>query len=102
MPMNPALEFNLFPVLPEVLLLCAVSALMIVDLFIADENRHVSYWLTQLTLLGCAALTLATFRAAPTHAFSNMVSDDWMSDVLKFTAYIIVSLMLFFSRDHLR
>src|SRR5690348_5140806 len=100
--MTPAVEFNLFPVLPEVVLLSAVCALMVVDLFIADENRHISYWLAQLTLLGCAALTLATFRPAPTHTFSNMVSDDWMSDVLKFTAYVIVSLMLFFSREHLR
>jgi NADH-quinone oxidoreductase subunit N len=95
-------ELNLYPVLPEILLLTAVSILMILDLFIRDEDRHVTYWLTQLTLLGCAALTLTTFRPGPAHVFSNMVSDDWMSDVLKFTAYVSVSLMLFFSRDHLR
>jgi NADH-quinone oxidoreductase subunit N len=83
-------------------LLCAVSFLLVVDLFISDQKRHISYWLTQLTLLACAATTLATFRAAPVHAFSNMVVDDWMSDVLKLTSYISVSLMLFFSRDHLR
>jgi len=95
-------EFSLYPVLPEAVLLTAVSLLLVIDLFIRDDNRHVTYWLTQLTLLACAALTLATFRAQPTHAFSNMVVDDWMSDVLKFTSYITVSLMLFFSRDHLK
>jgi len=95
-------EFSLYPVLPEVVLLAAVSLLLIVDLFISDDNRHVTYWLTQLSLLACAALTLATFKAQPVHAFSNMVSDDWMSDVLKFVSYVAVSLMLFFSRDHLK
>jgi NADH-quinone oxidoreductase subunit N len=95
-------EFNLYPVLPELLLLCAVSFLLIVDLFVSDEQRHISYWLTQLTLLGCAAVTLATFRATPVHAFSNMVSDDWMSDVLKLASYVTVSLMLFYAREHLR
>ena len=95
-------ELSLYPVLPEVVLLAAVCVLLVLDLFISDENRHVTYWLTQLTLLGCAALTLATFRAQPVHVFSNMVADDWMSDVLKFTSYITVSLMLFFSRDHLK
>ncbi|MEP6702139.1 MAG: NADH-quinone oxidoreductase subunit NuoN [Betaproteobacteria bacterium] len=95
-------EFNLFPVLPEVFLLCAVSLLLIVDLFVGDDNRHFTYWLTQLTLLVCAGITLATFRAAPMHTFSNMVVDDWMSDVLKFSSYVTVSLTLFYARDHLR
>ena len=76
-------EFNLYPVLPEVLLLCAASIILIADLFVSDENRHISYWLTQLTLLGCATVTLATWQPLPVHTFSNMVVDDWMSDVLK-------------------
>src|SRR5206468_4291358 len=98
---NPG-EFTVYPVLPEILLLAAVSLLLIVDLFVSDEDRHLTYWLTQLTLLGCAATTLATFKATPVHAFSNMISDDWMSDVLKFASYLAVSLMLFYARDHLR
>lgn len=96
------MELNLYPVLPEVLLLCAVSTLLIIDLFVSDESRHVTYWLTQITLLGCAAVTLATWQPTPVHTFSNMVVDDWMSDVLKLGSYLSVSLMLFYSRDYLR
>ena len=96
------MELNLYPVLPEVVLLCAVSSLLIVDLFVSDERRHITYWLTQLTLLACAAVTLATWQPAPIHAFSNMVVDDWMSDVLKLGSYLSVSLMLFYGRDYLR
>ena len=55
--MNP--ELNLYPVLPEIVLLSSVSLLLIVDLFLTDANRHISYWLAQLTLLACTAVTLA-------------------------------------------
>ena len=96
------MELNLYPVLPETLLLCAVSLLLIIDLFISDANRHFSYWFTQLTLLACAALTLATWQPAPVHTFSNMVVDDWMSDVLKLGSYLSISLMLFYGRDYMR
>jgi len=95
-------EFNLYPVLPEVLLLCAASIILIADLFVSDENRHISYWLTQLTLLGCATVTLATWQPLPVHTFSNMVVDDWMSDVLKLASYMAISLTLFYARDYLR
>jgi NADH-quinone oxidoreductase subunit N len=96
------MEFNIYPVLPETLLLCAVSLLLIIDLFVSDAKRHISYWLTQLTLLACAAVTLATWQPAPIHTFSNMVVDDWMSDVLKLGSYLSVSLMLFYGRDYMR
>jgi NADH-quinone oxidoreductase subunit N len=95
-------DLNVLPVLPEVVLLAAVSLLLVVDLFIRDQNRHLTYWFSQLTLLACALITITTFRAQPVHIFSNMVADDWMSDVLKFVSYVAVSLMLFFSREHLR
>jgi len=95
-------EFNIYPVLPEVFLLAAVSLLLLVDLFVTDENRHVTYWLAQLTLLGCAAVTLRTFSFTPVHAFSNMVAVDWMSGALKLSSYLAVSLTLFYSRDHLK
>lgn len=99
-------DFNFYPVLPEVVLLCAVSLLLIADLFISDENRHVTYWLTQLTLLLCAAVTLATWPVTGmpqiVHAFNNLVVDDWMSDVLKLFSYVTVSLTLFYGRDYLK
>ncbi len=95
-------EFNLYPVLPEVLLLCAASFILIADLFVSDDNRYISYWLTQLTLLGCATVTLATWQPLPVHTFSNMVVDDWMSDLLKIASCVAISLTLFYARDYLR
>ena len=102
--MNP--DLNLYPVLPEIVLLSAVSLLLIVDLFLTDANRHISYWLAQLTLLACTAVTLATWPVAGmpqiVHTFNNLVVDDWMSDVLKIFSYVSVSLALFYGRDYLK
>ena len=57
-------EFNVYPMLPEIVLLSAVSVIMIIDLFLEDHQRHISYWLTHLTLLACVAVTLATWPVA--------------------------------------
>ncbi len=49
---------NFIVALPEIVLLAGACALMIVDLFVKDERRRVSYWLAQLILLACALATL--------------------------------------------
>ena len=51
---------NLLAVLPEVVILTSAALILIVDLFIDDERRHITYWLTQLALLIAACVTLET------------------------------------------
>jgi NADH-quinone oxidoreductase subunit N len=92
---------SLFPVLPEIVLLAAACAILILDLFLADEQKRVSYWLTQLTLFACAAITVVTANAEPVRAMNGLVIDDMLSDLLKFFVYVALSLTLFFSRDYL-
>ena len=92
---------TLLPVLPEMILLAAACAILLVDLLLADAQRHVSYWLTQLTLLVCAWVTLSTADIEPVRALHALVVDDMLSDLLKFFSYFAVSLMLFYSRGYL-
>jgi len=92
---------GLFPVLPEIVLLAAACAILILDLFLADDQKRVSYWLTQLALLACAVITVGTANDEPVRAMNGLVIDDMLSDLLKFLVYIAVSLTLFFSRDYL-
>ena len=92
---------SLFPVLPEVVLLAAACAILILDLFLAVEQKRVSYWLTQLTLFACATITVVTAGDEPVRAMNGLVVDDMLSDLLKFFTYAAVSLTLFFSRDYL-
>jgi NADH-quinone oxidoreductase subunit N len=94
--------FNFALALPEMLLAGAACVILVTDLFLADSQRHVSYWLTQLVLLAAAVLTWAGFSdGAPQHALGGMFVADQLASVLKVFSYVAVSLMLFYSRSYL-
>jgi NADH-quinone oxidoreductase subunit N len=93
--------FSLLPVLPEVVILTAASLILLIDLFIDDDRRHVTYWLTQLSLLLAACVTLKTMQLDAVKAFHNMVVDDMLADFLRIACFAAVSLMLFYSRRYL-
>ena len=95
------MTLNLLPVLPEVVVLVAASLILVVDLFIDDEHRHVTYWLTQLTLLLAACVTFKTMELDAGKAFHNMIVDDMLADFLRIATFIAVSLMLFYGRSYL-
>jgi NADH-quinone oxidoreductase subunit N len=89
------------PVIPEIVLLIAACAVLLIDLFLSQRNRHVSYWLTQASLLATAWLVLATATGSTTKAFNNMVVDDMVADLLKLFSLVCVSLGLFYGRHYL-
>ena len=94
------LTVNLAPVLPEIALLCGACAILIVDLFLPDAKRHVSFWLTQVVLVAAAAGVYAPTQTQPATAFSGMVVDDMLADTLKLMACASLSLTLFYSRGY--
>ncbi|MDH5287859.1 MAG: NADH-quinone oxidoreductase subunit NuoN [Betaproteobacteria bacterium] len=95
------MPMNLAAVMPEIALLTAACAILVLDLFLRDERRAVSYWLTQAALLGTAWYVLATANAASSRAFGNMVVDDMLTDLLKLAALLAVSAGLFYGRQYL-
>jgi NADH-quinone oxidoreductase subunit N len=93
------LEF--FTSLPEIVLLTAASAILVVDLFVPDSRRHVSYWLTQATLLLTLCVLVATAQVDAVKGFGGMVVADMLGASLKFFAILSVGLMLFYARRYL-
>ncbi len=91
---------DLLPVAPELFVLGMVCFILILDLFLPDDLRVISYGLTLLTLAGAAILTLTTFDAMPVLAFGNMFVDDVLSDVLKLLAYAAVAVVLVYGRGY--
>jgi NADH-quinone oxidoreductase subunit N len=92
---------TLMPAYAEIFLLVMVSTILIVDLFVTDPGKTLTYLLVQITLLGCALITVATHQSGSVHLFHNMFVDDLMSDVLKLLSYMAVSMMLVYSRSYL-
>jgi NADH-quinone oxidoreductase subunit N len=90
----------LWPAYPEIFLLAMACVILVADLFISDEKRSITYFLTQATLVGCALITWFTASGDPVHTFSGMFVGDLMADVLKLITYFGVIAILVYSRDY--
>ncbi|MGL6070591.1 NADH-quinone oxidoreductase subunit N, partial [Craterilacuibacter sp.] len=93
-------DLNLMPALPEIFLLAALSFILVLDLFIPDEKRGITYGLSLLTLALCAVLQVATFEPFATHTFSGMFVDDPMADIIKVAMYAVTAAVLVYSRQY--
>ncbi len=95
-------SLNLLPALPEIFLLCAVSTILIVDLFIPERNRSYTYLLSLLTLVACAGITLGSADGEITYAFNGMFVDDPLSDLLDVCVVLGVAGVLVYSHAYAR
>ncbi len=78
--------------------------ILLVDLFVKDPRRTLTYVLTQLTLVGSAVITLLLFMSNPgqvSYTFSGMFVSDMMGDLLKLLLYITMIVVLFYSRMYI-
>lgn len=92
---------NLLPAAPEIFLVVMALAILLIDLLVKDSRRTVTFALTQLALIGCAAIQFATSTGEITYTFSNMFVADLMSDLLKLFLYMTVLIVMFYSRGYI-
>jgi NADH-quinone oxidoreductase subunit N len=93
-------SLNLTAAMPEIWLLCATLAILLIDLFVKDEQRYITHWLSLAALLGTAVLTVRGYADAPRVAFGGMFVADSMSDVLKLGMDAAVALVLVYGRGY--
>jgi NADH-quinone oxidoreductase subunit N len=92
---------NMIPLYAEVFLLVAASAILLIDMFLSESKRTITYILSLLTLVVCAGFTLADYNAGTTaYTFSNMFISDPMSNLLKLCTYAAVGITLIYSRTY--
>lgn len=92
---------NLISLYPEIFLLIAICAILLIDMFLPDEKRDLTYALSLLTLAVCAGLTLFSFDGGSVYLLNNMFLSDAMSGVLKIFTYIAVGLTLIYGRQYI-
>jgi NADH-quinone oxidoreductase subunit N len=86
---------------PELLLLGMALLIALVDLWVKDEQRRPTYWLTQLTLLAVAALNLRAFYLGYEQvALQEMVRVDALSHLLCGLSALLVAGILLLSRPY--
>lgn len=91
---------DLLPAAPELFIAAMALAILLIDLGVKDSRRTITFVLTQLTLIGCAAIQFATSTGEIAYTFSNMFVDDLMSDLLKLFLYMTVIVVMFYSRGY--
>ena len=87
---------------PELLVMSLTCLVLVIDVFLPQQQRHITYNLTQLTLLGALLLTLQGFGGEPVIGFDGHYIRDTLSDVLKISVYLISAAVFLYSRDYLR
>lgn len=93
---------DFLPAAPEIFILTMACVILVVDLFLSDRNRVVTYLLSQATLLVAAALTVSLHADQPVVSFNGNFISDTLSDILKVFIYLITAVVFLYSRDYLR
>jgi len=87
---------------PEMTLLGLICVVLIADLFVDDEHRVLTFWMS-IAALAITMWTLLT--TAPTERvvlFTGSYVSDPLSQILKVTAVGFVGISLMYARDYLR
>ncbi|AKH20334.1 NADH-quinone oxidoreductase subunit NuoN [Sedimenticola thiotaurini] len=93
---------SLIPVLPEIFILSAACLILVVDLFLKEEQRVISYGMTLISLLLAIIVTLMTSPDETRIVFDGSVVRDGMADILKIAIFIISAGAFLYSKDYLR
>ncbi|MFP4080782.1 MAG: NADH-quinone oxidoreductase subunit NuoN, partial [Ectothiorhodospira sp.] len=90
------------PVLPELVVMLMACAILVIDLFLPQERRHITYGLAQFTLLGTLALILVMATPDPRITFGGSYVADPLSDLLKSTVLALSAVVFLYSRPYLQ
>ncbi len=94
-------NMNWLAIYPEILLLAMGCVVALVDLWVTDEQRRPTYWLTQLTLAVVAGLHFSYFDAGlTTYAMQGMVVADPMGHLLAGFACVATLITLVYARPY--
>jgi NADH-quinone oxidoreductase subunit N len=87
---------------PELWLLVMASVVLLADLFVTDPQRRPTFWLTQLSIAGFAAIHLNHFQSGSTaYGMMGMVVSDPMGHLLAFFAAIAMMITIAYARPTL-
>jgi NADH-quinone oxidoreductase subunit N len=87
---------------PEITLLTLICIVLVADLFVKDEQRVATVWLSIASLVVTAWVLVVTAPQSPTMIFDGSYVSDALSQVLKLAAVGVVALGFLYARDYLQ
>lgn len=90
--------------LPEIFLLCMISIILMIDVFLAERYRVVTYILVQLTLVAAFLLVLPEYHEYPRAiiTFSNNYIVDKLAILTKLFVYVFSFFAFAYARDYIK
>ena len=92
---------DMLPASAEIFLLCMGCVVLLVDVWLPDRYRRLTYQLSQASLAGAALLVLVTFPESRITTFDGTFVADQMAAVLKTFLLVVSGFGFFYSRVHL-
>jgi NADH-quinone oxidoreductase subunit N len=92
---------ELHPAAPEILVMFMACVVLVVDVYLGERHRTVSYQLSQVTLVAAAALCIFMAPAEALVGFSGTFVSDPLSSALKVAILLIGYYVLFYLRAYL-
>ena len=92
---------DLAPAVPEMFLLGMACVVLLVDVFLSQEKRYITYWLAQATLLIAAWLSWPSGAGDAAITFSGTFVRDPMGDILKVGIYLLTFGVFLYAREYL-
>ncbi len=93
---------NLSIAMPEMFLLALACTVLVVDVYLKDERRNVTYVLSQIGLIITLLLMTVHTPESRETAFNGMFVSDTLSLVLKYSVVLLVALVFVYSRRYLQ
>ncbi len=95
-------ESDLMSALPELFLLTAACAVLVVDVYLPDQYRLFTYRLAQVSLVITAGLCLTLFPDSPRITFTGTFVSDAMGTILKVFILLATYFVFFYSKVYLQ
>ncbi len=95
-------NLNFVAAYPEIFVLTAACVILLVDLFLSDEQRMVTFLLSMLTLVIAAWVTVRYGVTERVVTFNGSFVADPMGNVLKLCTFGATALSFLYSREYLQ
>ncbi|MFT4606648.1 MAG: NADH-quinone oxidoreductase subunit N [Urechidicola sp.] len=100
--MSEFIQPNLIPAIPEMVMLAMTCLVLVVDLFLPQEKRGITLFLTVITLLLTTAAVIVVAPVDSISTFGGSFILDQLAVTLKVAICLISALVFIYSRDYLK
>lgn len=93
-------DLNLIPAMPEIVLLSALCVILLVDLWVSDDNRYITHVLSLISIAAVTLTQLAVWESGSEYSFNGMYIADGMSRLAKLVMYAATFTLFVYSKPY--